>query len=522
MAALRYFVIVFVVAADGQYIQCINSDSCSGTTIDCPTNAFCVVQCNHYLNACKDAIINCPTNHRCEIQCNGSDNPCDGATINCGNGECMIRCEGPESACLGATINGATSNNFEITCGSGNNQDVSRSLTIYCPAGDDCNIPCDTTDACTDAIIHGAVSRAMSVTCAGEEACERILINGASSSQLVINDCGSEGNYQPCGGITVYCPPNVNGSKVCTIHGDDGLFGNSINPLSFYAINGFADINFIVNGKTTNYMGTMYCSAGYQDSCAIASTSFECDVSDNLICNGDITTAIPTVAPTTISPSQSPTYAPITSILTTTNPSSNPSDYPTDEPSTKPSDSPTLNPSKYPSTSSPSNPPSISSTLNPATPSPNLRINAEPTISAEGGLEESSTTEAMKVTYTNNNESALAYTILWSVILITTLLLLLCTCLCIFTYCKITKAKSKKVSFGTDTPGGIQVDVFSIFCDTYCVVYMLTNTAYTENSAANSKLKRKMGIYWNMQKIKDNAGIYQHKVDYLYHQTVTP
>ena len=126
-------------------VYCNDTDSCIAASViwssdhslaylDCPWGGY---TCNYinppsYLNPinnnsnytficdgskeCASSTINCPTNADCQVNCIDFVG-CSGATINCPqqNGECRIICGGKRS-CYYTTFNGPTDNNLYIDC----------------------------------------------------------------------------------------------------------------------------------------------------------------------------------------------------------------------------------------------------------------------------------------------------------------------------------------------------------------------------------------------------------------------
>ena len=84
----------------------------------------------------------------------------------------------------------------------------------------------------------------------------------------------------------------------------DGLTANTLDPLQFYAVNGFYDINFDYTGNNGYQGGIMHCNSGYSDSCWFANDSFSCN-DRNTICNYGME-----YSPTS-EPSMEPTAEPI-------------------------------------------------------------------------------------------------------------------------------------------------------------------------------------------------------------------
>ena len=381
---------------------CNTARACEDEIIDCPPGELCNVQCTGTPFACASIVVNCPADYLCNIQCNGSTGACNQAILNCNSGSCSIDCLGNTQPCAYATINGNAANYFAVRC---ENLASCFSAKIYCPTGSDCNIPCRGKYACQNTEIYGASNRALDMLCNDDFACDSILVDARSSSELIIGDCVT--GESTCRGITVYCPPNVLGDRKCTINGDDGLYGNNEYPLSFYAINGFADINFIVNGKSSDYTGTMYCEPNYQSQCDISFTGFECDPSENTLCNvgnTDATTNEPTNSP--ISPSISPSYSPITPIPTTPSPTSQPSRYPTNQPSNQPSLNPTTSAPTFQPSLAPTDQPSFQPSIIITTSNPTQDPSAQPSYSPSNTITTTASSTTFKITLPSNTETS--------------------------------------------------------------------------------------------------------------------
>ncbi len=216
-----------------------------------------------------------------------------------------------------------------ITCGFKECQNQQQ-----CNEGEDCTFICNGNQACKGAIIVCPVDYTCTITCSGNGACEGAMINGSSSSELIINGCIGG---KRCIDSEIHCPPNNGTSKRCSISGDNNIRNN----IKYYAINGWSDVNTIgYTGDHSIDNSNMFCLSDYSLSCFLADTSFECDPNGDTFCNDGIT-PLPTTSPTNI-PTISPTMP-----LTTT-PTISPTVQPTLEPTINPSFQPTLEPTVQP------------------------------------------------------------------------------------------------------------------------------------------------------------------------------
>eukprot|EP01084_Bolivina_argentea_P103667 185651_1 len=244
-------------------------------------------------------------------------------------------------------------------------------MTVICPSNSgECDADCAGDHGCDGMHFIAANNSddAVSINCRQTSACLNAIIDARNAALLKVYDCEPA---DACIGITVYCPENVDGTKKCTIYGDNSMGGIVSNPITFYAVNGWDDITF--TASTSNRYGTMHCKNDYSSNCSIASGSgsgaWTCDASGDLTCNflptSDPTTAIPATAtpttatpttsnPTTSQPTAIPTQHPTTSDPTTHEPTTS---YPT-----------TLTPSSTPTTSIPTTP--TPTTSNPTTAAP--------------------------------------------------------------------------------------------------------------------------------------------------------
>ncbi len=57
----------------------------------------------------------------------------------------------------------------------------------------------------------------LQITCAQDYACSEMVIAASETRAFTLDGC--ESGALPCRGITVSCPPNMNGNPQCTING---------------------------------------------------------------------------------------------------------------------------------------------------------------------------------------------------------------------------------------------------------------------------------------------------------------
>eukprot|EP01084_Bolivina_argentea_P206419 352450_1 len=181
--------------------------------------------------------------------------------------------------------------------------------TIYCTPNEPCNILCRHDNGCKSTEIYCPRDNSCDITCDANTACANTIIHAQYSSSFKLIDCAT-GSFT-CKGITIYFPPNNKGIPRAKIIGPDrGLSAGEelSNPLQFYAINGWNDIN-ITTGNEFSFQyhsGVMYCTSNLQTSCDFDTNAWKC-ANTNDICNN----------PPTISPTTSPTYTPIKQMSTT-------------------------------------------------------------------------------------------------------------------------------------------------------------------------------------------------------------
>ena len=157
------------------------------------------------------------------------------------------------------------------------------------------------SNSCSNTTITGSPGTTLNVTCQSEQACESAIIDGRDAALLRLNDCTQNAS---CLEMEIWCPQKVNGQKMCILDGNDNL---GINKL--FAINSWNDIEFMGSDKTDNWLGTMYCTDGYDEQCTFGvNEKWQCDDTQS-VCY-DLITNEPTAAPTTPM-SSDPTLVPV-------------------------------------------------------------------------------------------------------------------------------------------------------------------------------------------------------------------
>jgi len=254
--------------------------------------------------------VRCDPNDECYVHCDEAWS-CAGATIQCPSSEdCSIYCQG-EGACDGTTINGPSSSDTD--------------LQVVCEGSEQ--------GPCANLEVIGGESSSISVDCSGDDsACLNSIFRASSASSFTLSDCTSS---KSCLGITVYCPPNVNGNRRCTLQGNNQLGGSSAsNAISIFAPNSWSDVRFQTASKSNNYLGTMHCTADYSASCAIDADEWQCDEDDasSPCSDGDAPSSPPSDAPT-VRPTPELVPPPVAAPLPTPNPTAAAFSTPTPKPS---------------------------------------------------------------------------------------------------------------------------------------------------------------------------------------------
>ena len=107
--------------------------------------------------------------------------------------------------------------------------------------------------------------------------------------------------------MTIWCPPHVDGAKKCVLRGGDYLGGlDNYGLMALYAVNSWADIEFVTPEKGSWYRGNMYCSNKYNEYCSFGTyQEWQCDN----VSSDCYVTPSPTESPTS-APSPTPTSSP--------------------------------------------------------------------------------------------------------------------------------------------------------------------------------------------------------------------
>ena len=205
----------FQVAYD---IDC-TSTNCQNSIIDCLPNENCSISCTK-ISACIGSTINCPINGDCNIECRGGTS-CENVIINAtqSNGNFDLQCLDSTDHCRNIQVYGSeipsNTGNFNINC-DGYIRSCAYS-TINCPVSGDCSISCTTDTSCRYSQINGpSINGELTINCNGDKSCFDAIFDGRNTNTLQINGCQS---YDSCLDLTLYCPPNSNGSKNCFIQG---------------------------------------------------------------------------------------------------------------------------------------------------------------------------------------------------------------------------------------------------------------------------------------------------------------
>eukprot|EP01083_Nonionella_stella_P219633 786576_1 len=296
-------------------VKCNETSKCLDSTILCPANADCIIQCIGP-RSCSGAEIIWPTNRSvtAELQCTidfeddtaecyfttpepryltpdnstdytlncVTDQQCANYVVDCPiNGGCYVSCNAT-GACQGMIVNWVDGQPNDLFCGDFSsacrgihfkpyNQSVDfvahctgswacAGAIITCPSDADCTILCANSHACRSAVINGPFNHRLNVVCTG--GCFLTTIHAESVSYFELN-CTT---VNSCIGITIYFPPNSLGIPLNTIRVVQG-----IQKGTFYALNGYEDVNVISSEidpwDTWTAWGmdasTMYCNVDF-------------------------------------------------------------------------------------------------------------------------------------------------------------------------------------------------------------------------------------------------------------------
>ena len=87
---------------------------------------------------------------------------------------------------------------------------------INCPIKGDCDVSCNADTSCRWSQINGPSNGELVINCDGDKSCFDAVFDGRQSDKFQLNGCQS---LESCLDLTLYCPPNSNGSKNCFIQG---------------------------------------------------------------------------------------------------------------------------------------------------------------------------------------------------------------------------------------------------------------------------------------------------------------
>lgn len=180
------------------------------------------------------------------------------------NSDCRIDCSHYKNVCRESTIRCPDHGNCDIHCHSGSQNDVCRDITIECPHDGEC-----------------------SLSCHGESACADAHIDARHASHLSLF-CGTGPLQQTCAGLTVYFPPNSNGSANAVVSAGDSLNGHN-EDLQFYAVNGWNDVEIVdyTGSFGKDHRGQMHCWKDYSQFCDFHPSNWSCAHSTDY-CNFDL------------------------------------------------------------------------------------------------------------------------------------------------------------------------------------------------------------------------------------------
>ena len=192
-------------------------------------------------SGCQHSVIRCNPNEDCSIYCTGKES-CIESTIHCPNhGSCELICRGGK-ACFQTVINGTSSTgNINVECSDSTDQcngmqlygstlDTNSNLNLHCngnirscatasvvcPVTGQCNVLCFGDSSCRWMNIMGPSNGELLTSCRGSKSCLDAIFDGSFSSSLRVQGCV---DFESCHDLTLKCPPNRNGTKMCSIEG---------------------------------------------------------------------------------------------------------------------------------------------------------------------------------------------------------------------------------------------------------------------------------------------------------------
>ena len=105
-----------------------------------------------------------------------------------------------------------------------------RESTINCPDNAICPVECNGINSCHGATVNSGNQSILIIDCIGEDSCRNMMIDADDAAEFVMTGCAAAGS---CIGVTLFCPPHLDGTPQCTIF---CMFGVIIHSLSLYTI----------------------------------------------------------------------------------------------------------------------------------------------------------------------------------------------------------------------------------------------------------------------------------------------
>ena len=237
-----------------------------GININVDHNAIANVQCNGY-GACDSISINVLNDSAVDLYCQDTRS-CTSLKVNASydSTKLNITCNGTTTTdgllCDTAKIIGGDNSTIDVSCIDGPYTCLqaqvqggkNSSINMLC-TGKDPKYYAD----CNSAKVTGQSGSNINVSCTENANCNSMTINGKDAASLSFNNC--TGNVT-CKMVTVYCPPQINGEKMCILEG-----GDKLQILDVYAVNSWDDIEFITPLRCQWNKSTMHCDDDYGESC---------------------------------------------------------------------------------------------------------------------------------------------------------------------------------------------------------------------------------------------------------------
>ena len=253
---------------------CSGQGSCAFTVIDCPSTSKCNLECTGY-SACSSSIIYWPSDPSlANLTCpdyDSNNEQCDliqlPLTLTTANN--IFECDQPKG-CASSTINCASDTNCMVNCSTTS----CAASTINCPSNADCIIVCDGIDACRSATFNGPDDHIFSLYC-NDDSCYNASIHAEHSrlfnftiGELGVATSRAVSIWFPEKFSYIYALHTYNQANYSSFHGERGY-----DPLQFYAINGWSDVQIFYKGNFRNSGGIMHCNYDYTQSCLFTASS---------------------------------------------------------------------------------------------------------------------------------------------------------------------------------------------------------------------------------------------------------